>query len=218
MLLSHMSCQRRGFDHSAAITLFSASTFTPTTALFSASTLALNNALFCLDTLAIAFFCASTFSLGTCTLLLRLVNLSRNRVTLFSFITVRSGFSFTTSLSSRRRHFLLCSRAISNFSYHLSYRYGFALLHQDFLQDASVVSFKLHSRLVGLNLSQDIALLDFITLLLEPARNRPLLHGIAEPGHVYFAHGYLLRRGVSSSIASINCLAPVNAARSRDLE
>src|SRR5207248_9332068 len=79
--------------------------------------------------------------------------------------------------------------------------------------------FPVHGSFISFDLCQDITFLDLITRFFKPASNRPLLHGITESWHCYFAHCFpLLRRGASSLIASRSCLEPVSVAISRGFE
>ena len=58
--------------------------------------------------------------------------------------------------------------------------------HEDLEEHAVVVGAQLHQRLVGLDLGQDVAVLEGVALLDDPARDRAALHRVGQAGHHEF--------------------------------
>ena len=61
------------------------------------------------------------------------------------------------------------------------------------MKKAAIGGFEVVVQLLGLDLRDDVALADGVALRFRPARNRPLHHEVAQPGHYdRGCHGYLL--------------------------
>src|SRR5699024_4773286 len=56
-------------------------------------------------------------------------------------------------------------------------------LDQEAADDAGVIGFEVHSRFVGLDLAEDVALRDFVTDLHVPPGDDAFLHRIGQAGH-----------------------------------
>src|SRR6185295_11401068 len=77
----------------------------------------------------------------------------------------------------------LCLAGIAEHGEHSADGGGFTLLDADFRERAGVLGFELHIRLVGFDLRQHFALLDMFADTLEPAKDRPLFHRVAQLRH-----------------------------------
>src|SRR5699024_11674828 len=63
-----------------------------------------------------------------------------------------------------------------------------SFLDQEAADDAGVIGLEIHGRLVGLDLTADIALRDFVADLDVPPRDSAFLHRVGQARHEYVGH------------------------------
>ena len=63
-----------------------------------------------------------------------------------------------------------------------------SFLDQEAADDAGVIGLEIHGRLVGLDLTEDIALRDFVADLDVPPRDDAFLHRVGQARHEYVGH------------------------------